>query len=180
MLVFSIAYNLLSSNGMANSMLMKVGIIDQPILFLQSSKHVWSTMWLWGTWKSLGWSAIMYIAAISGIDEELYEAARVDGATRMQLIWHITIPSILPTYTVLLMLSISNFLSNGMEQYFVFQNSFNKEAIQVLDLYVYNLAMGSGSYSVSTALSMLKSVVSIVLLCVANKLAKLVRGESFM
>ena len=76
-------------------------------------------MWLWGTWKSLGWSAIMYIAAISGIDEELYEAARVDGATRMQLIWHITIPSILPTYTVLLMLSISNFLSNGMEQYFV-------------------------------------------------------------
>ena len=100
--------------------------------------------------------------------------------TRMQLIWHITIPSILPTYTVLLMLSISNFLSNGMEQYFVFQNSFNKEAIQVLDLYVYNLAMGSGSYSVSTALSMLKSVVSIVLLCVANKLAKLVRGESFM
>ena len=179
-LVFSIAYNLLSSNGMANSMLMKVGIIDQPILFLQSSKHVWSTMWLWGTWKSLGWSAIMYIAAISGIDEELYEAARVYGATRMQLIWHITIPSILPTYTVLLMLSISNFLSNGMEQYFVFQNSFNKEAIQVLDLYVYNLAMGSGSYSVSTALSMLKSVVSIVLLCVANKLAKLVRGESFM
>ncbi len=179
-LVFSIAYNLLSSNGMANSMLMKVGIIDQPILFLQSSKHVWSTMWLWSTWKSLGWSAIMYIAAISGIDEELYEAARVDGATRMQLIWHITIPSILPTYTVLLMLSISNFLSNGMEQYFVFQNSFNKEAIQVLDLYVYNLAMGSGSYSVSTALSMLKSVVSIVLLCVANKLAKLVRGESFM
>ena len=165
---------------MANSMLMKVGIIDQPILFLQSSKHVWSTMWLWGTWKSLGWSAIMYIAAISGIDEELYEAARVDGATRMQLIWHITIPSILPTYTVLLMLSISNFLSNGMEQYFVFQNSFNKEAIQVLDLYVYNLAMGSGSYSVSTALSMLKSVVSIVLLCVAHKLAKLVRGESFM
>ena len=81
-LVFSIAYNLLSSNGMANSMLMKVGISDQPILFLQSSKHVWSTMWLWGTWKSLGWSAIMYIAAISGIDEELYEAASVDGAKK--------------------------------------------------------------------------------------------------
>ena len=179
-LVFSVAYNLFSSNGMANSMLLKAGVIDQPILFLQSSKHVWSTMWLWGTWKSLGWSAIMYIAAISGIDEELYEAAKVDGATRMQLIWHITIPSILPTYTVLLMLSISNFLSNGMEQYFVFQNSFNKEAIQVLDLYVYNLAMGSGSYSVSTALSMLKSVVSVMLLVVANKLAKLVRGDSFM
>ena len=179
-LVFSVAYNLFSSNGMANSMLMKAGLIDQPILFLQSSKHVWRTMWLWGTWKSLGWSAIMYIAAISGIDEELYEAAKVDGATRMQLIWHITIPSILPTYTVLLMLSISNFLSNGMEQFFVFQNSFNKEAIQVLDLYVYNLAMGSGSYSVSTALSMLKSVVSVMLLVVANKLAKLVRGDSFM
>ncbi len=179
-LVFSVAYNLFSSSGMVNSLLMKMGVLERPVLFLQSSEHVWGSMWLWSTWKSLGWSAIMYIAAISGIDEELFEAARVDGATRMQLIWHITIPSILPTYMVLLMLSISNFLSNGMEQYFVFQNAFNKESIQVLDLYVYNLAMGSGSYSVATALSMLKSVISVILLCVANKLSKLIRGESFM
>jgi putative aldouronate transport system permease protein len=98
----------------------------------------------------------------------------------MQQIIYITIPSLLPTYFVLLMLNIANFLSNGMEQYYVFQNAFNKEYIQVLDLYVYNLAMGSGSYSVSVAVSMLKSVVSLVLLFVANGLSKLVRGESFL
>lgn len=179
-LVFSIAYSLFSSNGMANSLLLETGIIKEPILFLQSADHVWLTMWLWNTWKGLGWSAIMYIAAISGIDEELYEAARVDGATRMQLIRYITIPSLIPTYTVLLMLNIANFLSNGMEQYYVFQNAFNLESIQVLDLYVYNLAMGSGSYSVSTALSMLKSVISVILLCGANSLARLLRGDSFI
>lgn len=127
-----------------------------------------------------GWSAIMYIAAISGIDDEMYQAAKVDGASRMQMIWYITIPSLLPTYFVLLMLNIANFLSNGMEQYYVFQNAFNKETIQVLDLYVYNTAMGSGSYSVSVAISMLKSVVSVILLFFANGMSKLIRGESFL
>lgn len=95
-----------------------------------------SPQWLWLTWKNLGWAAIMYIAAITGIDEEMFEAAKVDGATRMQRIRFITIPSILPTYFVLLMLAIANFLSNGMEQYYVFQNAFNKEHIQVL-IYMY-------------------------------------------
>lgn len=78
------------------------------------------------------------------------------------------------------MMNIGNFLSNGMEQYYVFQNAFNKEHIQVLDLYVYNLAMGSGSYSVSVAVSMLKSVVSVLLLFFANTISKLTRGESFL
>ena len=122
----------------------------------------------------------MYIAAITGIDGELIEAAKVDGATRMQIIRHITIPSILPTYFVLVMLSLANFLSNGMEQYFVFENAFNKESIQVLDLYVYNLAMGNGGYSLSTAISILKSVVSVLLLCCTNGISKLIRGEGFI
>lgn len=179
-LVYSIAYSVLNSTGVVNTVLMNMGLIDKPQLFLQSSEHVWFKMWLWLTWKNAGWAAIMYIAAITGIDEELKEAARVDGATRMQVIWHITIPSILPTYFVLVMLNLANFLSNGMEQYFVFQNAFNKDAIQVLDLYVYNLAMGSGGYSLSTAISILKSVVSVTLLCVTNKFSKLVRGEGFI
>ncbi len=178
-LVYSVAFNIFNSTGMVNHLLVSIGIIEKPILFLQSSEHVWLTQWLWLTWKNLGWAAIMYIAAITGIDEELYEAAKVDGASRMQRIRYITIPSILPTYFVLLMLAIASFLSNGMEQYYVFQNAFNKESIQVLDLYVFNLAMGSGSYSVSTALSILKSVISVVLLCIANGFSKLVRGESF-
>lgn len=179
-LVYSIAFSLFNSTGMANTLLMNLGLIKEPILFLQASDHVWLTQWLWLTWKNLGWAAIMYIAAISGIDDELFQAARVDGATRMQCIRYITIPSLLPTFFVLLMMNIGNFLSNGMEQYYVFQNAFNKEHIQVLDLYVYNLAMGSGSYSVSVAVSMLKSVVSVLLLFFANTISKLTRGESFL
>ncbi|MBP1755938.1 MAG: carbohydrate transporter rane protein 1, family [Firmicutes bacterium] len=179
-LVYSIAYCILNSNGVVNSLLMSTGLIDKPQLFLQSSTHVWFKMWLWLTWKNAGWAAIMYIAAISGIDEQMNEAAKVDGASRMQVIWHITIPSILPTYFVLVMLNLANFLSNGMEQFYVFQNAFNKETIQVLDLYVYNLAMGGGGYSLSTAISIFKSVVSILLLCVTNKVSKLIRGDGFI
>jgi putative aldouronate transport system permease protein len=179
-LVYSIAYCILNSTGVVNSLLMNMGLIETPQLFLQSSSHVWFKMWLWLTWKNAGWAAIMYIAAISGIDEQMNEAARVDGASRMKVIWHITIPSLLPTYFVLVMLNLANFLSNGMEQFYVFQNSFNKDYIQVLDLYVYNLAMGGGGYPLSTAISMFKSVVSIILLFVTNRVSKLIRGEGFI
>ena len=179
-LVYSVAYSLFNSTGMANTLLQTLGITTEPVLFLQSSEHVWLTMWLWLTWKNLGWSAIMYIAAISGIDDEMYQAAKVDGASRMQMIWYITIPSLLPTYFVLLMLNIANFLSNGMEQYYVFQNAFNKETIQVLDLYVYNLGISGSSISLATAISMMKSVVSVTLLVFVNFVSKRVRGESII
>ena len=179
-LVYSIAFSVFNSTGAVNSVLMNMGIIDEPIMFLQSSSHVWFKQWVWLTWKNAGWAAIMYIAAITGIDESLMEAARIDGASRMQCIWHVTIPSILPTYFVLVMLSLANFLSNGMEQYFVFANSFNKAKIEVLDLYVYNLAMGSGGYSLSTAISILKTFVSIILLCVTNWVSKKIRGDSLL
>ena len=179
-LVYSIAFSVFNSTGAVNSVLMNMGIIDEPIMFLQSSSHVWFKQWVWLTWKNAGWAAIMYIAAITGIDDSLMEAAMIDGASRMQRIWHITIPSILPTYFVLVMLSLANFLSNGMEQYFVFANSFNKAKIEVLDLYVYNLAMGSGGYSLSTAISILKTFVSIILLCVTNWVSKKIRGESLI
>lgn len=179
-LVYSIAFSVFNSTGAVNSVLMNMGIIDEPIMFLQSSSHVWFKQWVWLTWKNAGWAAIMYIAAITGIDESLMEAAKIDGASRMQCIWHITIPSILPTYFVLVMLNLANFLSNGMEQYFVFANSFNKAKIEVLDLYVYNLAMGSGGYSLSTAISILKTFVSIILLCVTNWVSKKIRGDSLL
>ncbi|MDR0999508.1 MAG: ABC transporter permease subunit [Clostridiales bacterium] len=179
-LVYSIAYALLNSNGAVNAVLLKIGLIDMPITFLQSSKHIWLSMFFWMTWKNAGWSAVMYLAAISGIDEQMIEAARVDGASKLQIIMRITIPSLLPTYFVLVMLSLANFLSNGMEQFFVFQNAFNKDSIQVLDLYVYNIAMGSGGYSLSTAVSVLKSVVSVGLLALVNTASKKVRGEGFI
>jgi len=179
-LVYSVAYSVFSSTGAVNTVAMKLGLLNEPVIFLASSEHIWFKMWLWLTWKNAGWAAIMYIAAIAGIDEEMITAAKVDGASRMRIIWHITIPSLMPTYFVIVMLNLANFLSNGFEQFYVFQNPFNKDYIQVLDLYVYNLAMGNGGYSLSVAISMFKSVVSIILLCTANGISKLVRGQGFI
>jgi multiple sugar transport system permease protein/putative aldouronate transport system permease protein len=181
-LVYSMAFFIFNSNGLINTLVVdKLGLMAQPKLFLQvGGKGIWLMMWLWGLWKGLGWSAIMYIAAISSIDQELYEAAFVDGAGRFRTIWHITIPGLLPTYFVLLLLSIANFLNNGVEQYYVFQNAFNKQNIQVLDLYVYNLGLGSGSYSLATAISIMKSAVSLTLLFTVNSMSKLIRGESII
>ena len=180
-LVFSIAFNVFGTNGAVNSVLKEMGVITKSISFLKSQDHVWFRMWLWLTWKNAGWAAIMYLAAIAAIDEQMIEAAKVDGATRMKVIRHIIIPSILPTYFVIVMLNIASFLSNGMEQYYVFQNSFNQNWIEVLDLYVYNIAYsGRGNYPLATAISILKSIVSILLLTGANGASKLIRGESFI
>ena len=126
----------------------------------------------------MGWNAIIYLAAIVGIDPELYEAAMVEGAGRMRRIWHITVPHLIPTYFVLLIISIGNFLNTGMEQYLVFSNAMNKPYIEVLDLYVYNMGIGSGLISYATAVGIMKSIVALVLLTFANKLSKKVRGES--
>ncbi len=180
-LVYAFAFNLFSSNGAVNRVMLDLGLTQEAIPFLKSTDGIWFKMWLWLTWKNAGWAAIMYLAAITGIDEEMFEAARVDGASRMQTIWHITIPSLLPTYFVLLMLNLANFLSNGMEQYFVFQNDFNIDFVEVLDLYVYNMSISNvAMYPLSTAISILKSVVSVVLLCATNTVSKLIRGEGFI
>ncbi len=179
-LVYSVAFCLFSTTGMFNTVMQNLGLISQPLKILDSSSHVWLQMILWSTWKGLGWGAIMYLAAIAGIDQEMYDAAKVDGAGRWQIIKNITIPSILPTYFVMLMLSIANFLNNGMDQYYVFQNSFNKEFIQVLDLYVYNIGMTGGSLSLATAIGILKSLVSVTLLVIVNGLSKKTRGVSMI
>jgi putative aldouronate transport system permease protein len=180
-LVYSVAFSLFSTTGMVNNIAQSLGLIDQPIKFLDSDDLTYLKMVLWGIWKGLGWGAIMYIAAIAGIDQELYEAARVDGAGRFRLMWHITLPGLMPTYTVLLLLSVAGFLNNGLDQYYVFQNAFNREHIQVLDLYVYNISMGgSNMYSLATALSMLKSIISVTLLLVVNRISKFTRGETIV
>ena len=179
-LVYSIAFAMFSNTGMVNELLQNMHWISEPIKFLDSDAHTWLKMLLWSTWKGLGWGSIMYLAAIAGIDPELYEAGRVDGANRFQLIRHITIPALMPTYFVMLMLAVSNFLNNGMDQYFVFQNAFNLQHIQVLDLYVYNIGMTGNSLSLATAISMLKSLVSVVLLLVVNWTSKKTRGESII
>ena len=128
-------------------------------------------------WKGVGWSAIIYISGIAGIDQQLYEAATVDGAGRFQKMWHVTLPGLLPTFVVMLVMSIAGILSNGMDQYLVFSNALNKDTIEVLDLYVYNLGIGNGSIPLSTVVGMTKSIISVILLFVANSISKLIRGN---
>ena len=176
-LVFAMAFAMLSTDGMLNNLLMSLGWIDTPIQFLRASgPRVWGIMTAWGVWKSFGFGAIIYLAAISSLDQELFEAARVDGAGRFRLIWHISIPGILPTYMVLLLLAIANFLNNGFEQFFLFENAFNHRHIEVLDLYVYNVSFRGRAFSLATAISMMRSVISVIMLFSINALSKLLRG----
>ena len=180
-LVYAIAFCIFGTEGFISSMMVNSGLWERGKNMLMGDSFIWVKMWLWGTWKGLGWSAIMYIAAISGIDQQLYEAATVDGAGRFQKMWHITLPELFPTYIVLLILSVSNILSNGMDQYLVFKNPTNKNPIEVLDLYVYQLSFGQGSSNnipFSTVVSMFKSLVSVVLLFITNRVSKLIRGSS--
>ncbi|HEX2927397.1 MAG TPA: ABC transporter permease subunit [Ruminiclostridium sp.] len=180
-LVYSVAYIFFSTgDGVVNKVLLNTGLISSPMNFLASDNHTWLVMTLWSLWKFLGWNAIMYLAALAGIDQELYEAAKVDGAGRFRMMWNITIPSLLPTFFVLLLLSVANFLNNGLDQYYVFQNAMNKAHIQVLDLYVYNIGMGSMNFPLATAISMLKSLISVALLFTVNGISKLVRGETIV
>ncbi len=176
-LVYSVAYAMFSVNdGFINRLLLSLNLIDEPINFLASDKHVWLSMTGWGIWKGLGWGAIIYIASLAGINPELYEAARIDGANRFQQTLYITIPGLIPTYLVLLVLSIGNLISNGFEQFYLFQNPLNKHSIEVLDLYVYNQGIGNSNYSMATVVSIFKSVVSISLLLFANNMAKILRS----
>ncbi len=180
-LVYAVALSIFAADGLINnlaSILSTAGFARTD--YLASADGTWIKMLLWGTWKGLGWSAIIYVAGIAGIDQQLYEAARVDGANRFRCIWHITIPGLIPTYMVMLLMSVAGILSNGMEQYLVFSNPYNGDYIQVLDLYVYNLGIGSNQLSVSTVIGILKSVIAVILLFGANGISKAVRGESII
>lgn len=179
-LVYAIAFCIFSTDGFISSLMVNSGIWESGQNMLMSGSHTWLKMWAWGMWKGVGWSAIIYIAAISGIDQQLYEAATVDGAGRFQRMWNITVPSLIPTFCVLLLMSVANILSNGMDQYLVFENATNTDYVMVLDLYVYKLGIGQGMIPLTTVVSMLKSIVSVVLLFGANGISKLIRGESII
>lgn len=180
-LVYAVALSIFAADGLINnlaSMINPAGFTRTD--YLATADATWIKMLLWGTWKGLGWSAIIYVAGIAGIDQQLYEAAKVDGANRFHCIWHITVPGLIPTYMVMLLMSVAGILSNGMEQYLVFSNPYNGDYIQVLDLYVYNLGIGNNQLSVSTVIGILKSVIAVFLLFGANGISKAVRGESII
>ena len=178
-IMYSLVFFMLNVNtGFINNLLVQTGVLDQPVNFLVSQDHVWLTMQGYGLWKGLGWGAIVYMAAIAGIEQELYEAAMIDCAGRLQRIWYITVPGLVETYFVLLIISFGNFLNTGMEQYYVFQNAMNQDYIQVLDLYVYNQGIKGGQVSYATAIGTMKSLIALVLFTFANILSKKVRGTS--
>lgn len=176
-IMYSLALSIFGSTGLLKNITDALGM-DVNVNILNSSEHVWLTQVLLQQWKGLGWSAIIYFASIAGLDQELYEAAMVDGAGRWARIRYITIPQLIPTYFVLLIMSIGNFLNTGVDQYLAFGNALNKEHIEVLDLYVYNLGIGSGQISYSVAAGMLKSLVALALFAFANFVSKKVRGTS--
>ncbi len=176
-ILFSLATSIFGNTGMINNLLKQAGS-SYRINILNTDRNVWLIQVLLQQWKGLGWSAIIYFAAIAGLDQEIYEAAMVDGAGRWQKLWFITLPQLIPTYFVLLIMSIGNFLNTGVDQYLAFGNALNKASIEVLDLYVYNLGIGSGQISFSVAVGIMKSVVAIVLFSGANMASKKIRGTS--
>ena len=176
-IMFSLATSLFGGSGVINSVLSQMGV-EQGLNILTTDQHVWLIQALLNLWKSLGWNAIIYFAAITGIDQSVYEAAMVDGASRWQKIRYITIPLLIPTFFVLLIMSIGNFLNSGIDQFLAFGNAMNKEYIEVLDLYVYNLGIGNGQISFSVAVGMMKSIVAVVLFAIANFASKKIRGTS--
>ena len=178
-IMFSLASSIFGSSGLINSLIHDLGF-EATINILTTDDHVWLTQALLNLWKSMGWNAIVYFAAITGLDQQVYEAAEIDGANRWQKISKITIPLLMPTFFVLLVINIGNFLNSGIDQFLAFSNALNMSHIEVLDLYVYNIGLGGGSFSYATAVSILKSIVSLTLLFVANNLSRLVRGNTIL
>lgn len=179
-LVYSVFFSLFSNEGLINEILINLGITKEAVNVLANENIVYTFQTFASVWKNLGWNAIIYIAAISSIDQELYCAAEVDGAGRFGKIIHITVPGIMSTYVVLLLLAVGSMLNNGFEQYYVFKNPIIASRIEVLDTYIYRVGLGNAQYAYSTAVGMFKSVVSIILLFSVNFISKKVRDESII
>lgn len=161
----------LRSDGVVNGLLEHVFGIE-PILFLQQPYLFKPLIVLEVIWKEAGWGTIVFLAALAGVNPELYEAAIVDGANRWRRIWHITLPGIRSTIVILLILRLGTVLDNGFEQIFLMLNPYVQEVGNVLDTYVYYKGILQSDFSFATAVGLFKSVVGLVLVVAANKLAK--------
>ena len=160
----------LSGSGLINNLLAAVGVprtdyLTYPEYF--ASIYVWS-----GVWQSVGFGTVIYMSALSSVPGELIEAARIDGATRMRIVWHINIPTILPTIVTMLILRCGSILGVGFEKVFLLQNSLNLDASQVISTYVYDLGIQRAQYSYSSAIGLLNTVVNVILLMIVNKISR--------
>ncbi|MDF2923662.1 MAG: protein lplB [Paenibacillaceae bacterium] len=169
--IVSIAYLFFTTEGgIVNEAIAAMG--GEKIQFLMAPG--WFRTFITGEviWKETGWGTIIFLAALAGVDTQLYEAARMDGANRFRQLWHITLPAIKPTIIILLILRLGNFLDTGFEQIWLMLNSINREVGEVFDTYVYSVGITQGQYSFSTAVGLFKSVVGLVLVFASNALAK--------
>nr|WP_283094703.1 ABC transporter permease subunit [Paenibacillus sp. ATY16] len=164
------------SSGIVNVILGWFGI--EPIYFLGENSYIRSILVGSGLWRDVGWGTIIYLAALTGINPELYEASEIDGAGRWKQTLRITIPSLLPVITVLFLLKIGDFMDYGFERVFVFQNPLNITNSEILDTYIYKAGLKQMQYSYATAMGLFKSVVGLVLLMIANTLSRKSTGES--
>ena len=159
-----------AEKGFVNQFISLFG--EESILFMGSVK-CWRHIYVWsGVWQSMGWNAIIYIAALAGVNPELHEAAIIDGATKFQRIKYIDLPSIAPTIVITLILSAGSIMSVGFEKAFLMQNSLNAEVSEIIATYIYKVGLLSGQYGFSTAVGLFNSVINCILLLSVNKIAK--------
>lgn len=179
-LLYAVCFSLFSpTDGAVNVILRLFYGPDYTSNLLAQPDVAWRMQTFVCLYKGMGYSAIMYLSAMSGIDQELYDAASVDGAGRLAKILHVTIPGIMPTFIVLLVLNIAGMLSGaGFDQYYVFQNPMVLNKLEVLDTYIYKIGLRQNNFGFATAAGMLKSLISVMLLMLANRISKLVRGSS--
>lgn len=169
--VVGIAYMFLTTEGgIVNELLVRFG--GEKINFLVSNDWFRTIITAEVMWKETGWGTIIFLAALSGVDPQQYEAARMDGANRLRQLWHITLPAIRSTIIILLILRLGHFLDTGFEQIFLMLNAMNRDVGEVFDTYVYSVGISQGQYSFSTAVGLFKSIVGLILVVVSNNLAK--------
>lgn len=158
------------NGGLVNEVIKLFG--GEPKLFMGEVKY-FRHMYVWsGIWQSMGWSAVIYLAALSGVSPELHEAATVDGATKLQRIWNIDLPTILPTIVTLLILNCGSVMSMGFEKAFLMQNPLNMENSEIIATYVYKMGLINAEYGFSTAVGLFNSVINCILLVTVNKVSK--------
>jgi len=170
-IIVSISYVMLTMDGgIINDLLVYFGY--QKINFLLSPEWFRPMYIIQVIWREAGWGTIIYLAAMAAIDPQLYEAARIDGASRMRQIWHITLPAIRSVIVVLLILKIGDILELGFEHVYLLLNAMNRSVAEIIDTYVYTAALKQGQYSYATAIGFFKSFVGLILVMLANKLAR--------
>lgn len=179
-IVSSIMISILGQRGLVNSLRAEL-FGAQPIAFLGKPAYFQPMVYLTDIWKTAGWSAIIYMASISGIDVEQYEAAEIDGATRLQRIWYITLPSIKSTIMVMFILAVGRLMSDGFDQIFNLSNSATIKVAETLDMYIYRITFkGSVDFAFSSAVALFRSTINMLLLLVADRVSKAVGGTGLL